>query len=449
MSEWKRVAAPRITRRQFGAGALGLGLAGAGFEARVSANDPATPVGSSSRYLFAADPSEAAIYVYSLETLELTGQLDDVVFGGHGGLLTLPDGRLIFSDDRGELLAAAIDDAGAIEIVQRTAITAGETVAWMAFDPGFRFAAAPSLIADTHDQVVNLVDLETFTNTELHVTTVADEEVHAWLIGDPLHLHVALGGQVDSYLVSDLLAGDVSPVGSVQVELGSHGGVTDVARDRIALVSLPGFEVLDTSGGGAVYQTNLPWDVGDLTGGRNARPRLAWDGDQIIGVLTKPVESPELWADAEVSVHIANLADDTVSRTLVGNGRFAGRIGVGEEVALLAGYGAEGGAAYVYNIDTADPAYGTVTATIPLELPGVSGEPGSELPSDVQGYFTAVTHDGTVGAILYGGDGRVDILDLTNGVVAATIELPTAMRLFPAYISVVEPGLTPVDLWGR
>ncbi|MGY0063802.1 hypothetical protein ACWY4P_46280 [Streptomyces sp. LZ34] len=65
------------------------------------------------RYLVAADPSAAEVYVYRTSTMKLTGKLDDVVLGEHAGSVQLPDGRLLFTDDRhARVLAVRIDTSG-------------------------------------------------------------------------------------------------------------------------------------------------------------------------------------------------------------------------------------------------------------------------------------------------------------------------------------------------
>jgi hypothetical protein len=434
-----------ITRRLFGAGTLGLGLAAAGLRSAAAQGTP--EVSAISAHLFVADPSAAVIYVYSAASLKLTGQIDGVTFGNHNGLIALPDGRLIFSDDAAsELVAMRISDDGVPEIVARCAISIGDIAAWSAADPEFRYVATASAHPDTSEQIVNLVNLATFENREIPVSMVGEEELHVWLTAD--HLYTSLGGQVNGYSLEDLESGTVDPVGSVQVELGSHGGATDVARGRLLLTTTPGFEVVDVSTGAPVHLSTLPWDADGFTGGRNARPRLGWDGDHVFGVLTKPVDDPANWAEAEVTVHITNLATDSVRRVALGRGRFAGRWGLGEDRALFAGYNVDGGAAYLFDVASDSPAFGSAIATIALELPTAAAIVDTVPETTAQGYVTAITRDGSLGFVSHGGDGAITVIDSATSAIAATISTPTPLT-GGGYLAVIESGVTPVDLWGR
>jgi hypothetical protein len=432
-----------------GAAAIGAGLTRTGFaeEASPVASPAAT---GSGKHLLVADKTDAKVYIYSIPDFELTGQLDDVVLSGHGGTLTLPDGRVVFSDPVAqEILELTISAKGAPEITNRVAGTIGVDVAWTSADADLKYVAIGSIVEETRSQTLNIVNLETFENTALEFELVEDEELISWLIGDPLHIHVGLGGQINSYALADLLEGKTEPLGTVSVELGSHGGVTDIRNNRIFLTTGPGFgfDVLDVSTGSAAYVTQIPWDVDGLAGGRNARPRLSPDGIHIFGQLAPTLEDPTLWADNQVSVHIVNVDDLGAVRNPVGTGLFGGRWGMSEHAALLAGYNADGGTAYLIDTDATSATFGTVLDTIDIPVPVNSAVPGEDMTGK-ESYFTAVTADGAFGFVAIHGDGAIEVLDLTAASSLASITLPSLMT-GGGYIAVIEPGVIPVDSWGR
>ncbi|MCB1235928.1 MAG: hypothetical protein KDM91_12740 [Verrucomicrobiae bacterium] len=450
-----RVIAHPASRRTVLAGALGA-LGGAALSGRVAAQAESTPAaGEAAPYLFVADAAAQAVALYSIPGFELTGQLDGVTFGIHGGALQLPDGRLLFADvGSNEILALGTDDAGAPVILQRTAATLGGGISWASVDPEFTYLVAGSLVGEheeqEHTQYINIVDLETFDNVALEFTMNEPEEITPWLMGDPLHLHVATGGEIASYLLADLLEGRQEPLAKVPVDLESHGGATDAQRGHILYVTGPGagFDVLDVSDGAAAYLTQVPWDLDDLSGGRNARPRMLPDGDHIFGVMTPGLDDHSLWAETMVSNHILNLETLEARRVPVDVGTIGYRWGVSDRYALWAGYNAEGAQAYLLDADPASATFGDVVATIPVAMPSQAAQAGEDYDGSEFYLMTAITPDSAYGFVTISGDSLIQVLDLAAREVVAEITTP-----FPlaggGYTTVVQPGLTPVDLWAR
>lgn len=180
----------------------------------------------------------------------MTGRLEDVSLDTHGGTIGLPDGRILFADGKTqEALAVVFDENGAPSIAQRTGLNLGAGASWASVDPDFRYFVVTSYIEETDAQILNLVNLESFENTEIPLQTREGEELTGWIGADPSSVYVSIGGQVDSYLLSDLLAGDATPASSVPVELGSHGAVIDTVNDRFALSTAAGFEVVSIAAG--------------------------------------------------------------------------------------------------------------------------------------------------------------------------------------------------------
>jgi hypothetical protein len=276
------------------------------------------------------------------------------------------------------------------------------------------------------------------------------EEIHAWLLGDPLHLHIAIGGQITSHLLDDVLAGDMEPLAMVEVDLGSHGGATDVKRERIYYVTGPGlgFDVLDAADGAASYLAQIPWDLDALSGGRNARPRLTADGDHIFGLMTPGLDDPTTWATTPISNHIASLEDVTATRVEIGKGNFGYRWGLSERYAVWAGYDGEAGTVYLIDADASSPSFGTAVQTFPIDLPTNHAVAGEDF-NGKDTYATAITSDSRYAFVSINGDRLVKVFDLEAGSEVAEIALDLPLAGYDGYLAVMEAGLTPADVWGR
>lgn len=156
---------------------------------------------------------------------------------------------------------------------------------------------------------------------------------------------------------------------------------------------------------------------------------------------------PEAWADAEISTHITHLDNDSVQRVSLGTGQVAGRWGISEPYALYAAYNGDGGNAFLFGVDESQPEFGTVVATISLDLPARAATPG-ESSEGAEGYQTTISPDGTFGFVVHGGDGIISVIDTEARTMSAQIEVPSAMT-GAGYVAVVQPGLSPADLFGR
>jgi len=401
-------------------------------------------------HLLVADPTESVVYVYSLDDLSLTGQLDDTKLGAHNGVLTMTDGRVLFTDDAaGNLKIVSIDSAGVPTVDAQVPLWQGSRIVWGSVDESGRYVVLASQLLESPDlQVLNIVDLQTLSNTAVQLPMGADEEIIGWLAADGQTVAVSLGGSVATYAMADLLdSGDVTPLGEVAIELGSHGAVADPDHGRFLITTAAGFEVTDVSAGAPSHVTTVPWDVDGLAGGQNYRPRLAPDGRHVLGVLTAPPATPEEWATARVSAHIVDLDTLEASRVELGIGRFAGRWGISARYALFAGTDGATGAAHLFDIDPASPTYGTVVRSVPLDQPTNGAVPGSPT-TGTEGYLTTITADGSTGFVVHGGDGRISVIDTATGVVTESIETPTKLTA-TGYAAVVGAGAEVVDQFFR
>jgi hypothetical protein len=457
----KSVTRWQDTRRSVLSASIGAvaGVAGvARFASAQNATPEATPIASpdgegSGQHLLVADKTDSVIYIYSIPDFELTGQLDGITLGVHGGTLTLEDGRVIFADlANEEIVALAISVDGTPEIVNRVAGTFGGGVAWVSADPDLTHVVLGSLIEEGTSQFLNVVDLATFENAAIEFEMLEPEEIHGWLLGDPLHLHIAIGGQVNSYVLADILAGVTEPLSTVSAELGSHGGTSDARNGRIFYTTAPGtgFEVLDASAGPAEYLTQIPWDLDGLTGGRNARPRTTTDATHILGLMTPGLDDPTVWAETLVSIHITNVDDLTAVRLPIDTGSFGYRWGITDRYVLWAGYNASGGSAYLIDADPASEGFGTVVSTWETPLPSNAAVAGEDFEGK-ETYFTAITPDSRLGFVAVNGDGVVKVYDLSKGSEVSEvgeIALPST-QTGGGYLTVVQAGIVPGDLWGR
>ena len=221
-------------------------------------------------------------------------------------------------------------------------------------------------------------------------------------------------------------------------------------NSRLLYTTAPGtgFEVLDVSGGTAQYLAQVPWDVDGLSGGRNARPRVTLDGRHIFGVMTPGLEDPTVWAETEVSNHVTSLDDLAAVRLPVAAGNFGYRYGISARYALWAGYGADGGNAYLLDADATSDTFGTAIATIPIDLPTGAATPGEDFAGS-ETYNTAVTSDGRYGLVSINGDSRVIVLDLERREQIGETEIGVPLSGYTGYLMVVESARSPVDLWAR
>ena len=460
------VVAGASTRRRFVASAVALPVAlgtvyPVGAQATPIASPAASPVagGASRPFLMVTDREEPTLWFYSIPDGRLTGKLDNLLMASHGSAFQLPDGRLIVGrlgdqavDLGGQSIdAVVLDEQGVPSVVASVPATFGESAAWIAADPALTTLAFGSLReGDAATQVLNIVDLASFTNTELEFAMNEPEEITAWLLGDPLHLHVAVGGRIDSYELAALLDGNTTPLGSVEVDLGSHGGATDAKRDRLFYVTAPGngMDVLDVSSGVVEYVTQIPWDIEGRIGGYNARAIVSGDGDHIFGILYGTPEDPTQWAEFACDLHVINMADLTATRTPIGTGVFTTRWAMGTQVALAAGYNADGGTAYVIDVDAESATFATVVQEIPVNVPTKGQAPGTWDEDAEIWYVCAVSPDDRYGFVTIPGDGLVQVLDLAAGDVVQEIATETDLSGF-GYSKVVQAGIHPVDLWGR
>ena len=401
-------------------------------------------------FLVVADTVERRLYVYRVPDMIKTGELDHVLLGTHLGTLTLPDGRILLSDDATkEILALRIDD-GVPVIVNRTAATLGQRAVWGSTDPKFRYFAVASEIENSDEQVINLVDLQTFENTLVPVEMHAEEEAHPYLGERPLTLFVGLGGVMQSYKVADLIRpGSPAPTSETVIDLGAHGLVISPKTRRLGISTGAGFNVVDTDcaalGARVCFTVDIPWDLDGRAGGQNFRPRLAYDGVTTLGAIAGPVATPAQWADTPQDIHVLNLRTLEAHRFRLGNG-IVPRFALSQAFAVFVTVHPYGDELHLLDVWLKSKTYLKRIGTVDLEQ--LSNGPVAGQPTTGrEARFVAVTPDGRYAFVTHGGDGKISVID-TATLSVTQVVVPTALR-GGGYITAVQPDAPVVDLIAR
>ncbi|HEX5661357.1 MAG TPA: hypothetical protein VFX59_29410 [Polyangiales bacterium] len=393
-----------------------------------------------------------SIHAYSLPELQHTGQIDDVKLGSHLGAIALEDGRVITSDDKhDQLIAIRFDAAGKPSIVNRVDANLGTGAVWGCGDKDLRYFAVSSG-HDGVEQVANVLKLDDFTLRELPITVPsvngASEEVHAAVAGDPAHLFASVGGEIRVWPLADVLAGTAAgPVATIPINTGSHGIVVSHRTGVLYITSGAGFD-------GAALQmpfarTQLvPWDVDGLSTGRNARPRLSYDGRFIYGAIAQTVpEGAERWAERPVDLHITDLDAKTAKRSALTKG-VVPKFQLSQKLALFANVDETGASqAILVDVVSGSPTFQQVVARVPLARL-TNGPVVGQSTSGKQALGSAITPDGKWAFVSHGGDGKISVIETASRTVARVIETPTTLAN-GGYLFAVQPGVEPVDTCAR
>lgn len=407
-------------------------------------------------YLVAADPVAQQVYFYRTSDLHRTGQLDNVGFGSHVGSIALPDGRLLFVDDRHATVnAVKVDQSGKPVIVGRAAIpTKAKWVraAWAATDRNFRYLAVSSDFENSSTQTVTVVDLRTYAvhQSTLTLTPTAAgtySEVQVYLAGSPLQLVATTGGRFDSFPLTDVLANRMLTGSSTApLRQGNHGPV--VARDGSAVYSTTpdGFD-------GA----SIPGRV--LTGVRtvdysstrnivqNYRPRLGADLRTVWGAVSEDTGlSPAQWADTRNDVSRIDLRTFTSQVTRLPDG-IPSRLAVSGRYGIVSVISPEGDSATLIDTKAGSTTFGRPVGLIPL--PSLSGGPvAGTTATGTQIHYTAITADGEKAFVTNGGDSSITVIDTGRRSVSQTVKTPTALS-GGGYLTVLHPDTAQPDLIAR
>jgi hypothetical protein len=404
--------------------------------------------------LLVADPAAQKLYVYRLPDLDLIGQFDDIALGAHAGTVALPDGRVLFVDDKhAEFVVLQLSATGGPSIVGKAPIPTPQPfgrAGWAMLDPTMTYFAVSSDDDGAASQTVTLLDLQTMQVGQLQLElkknrTGVYEEVHPYLAGSPLTLYVTAGEEIRAFNVADVMAGAAQPVGSTPISPYPHGPVLSHALNRLYVTTSEGINVLDVDGNQLHQPRVIRWEAGGVRVTQNFRPRLSYDGGYIYGAVTAvttPALTAQEWAKGEAFVHVADLQTETRGLIRLGRG-VIGRFQLSEPLAIFSNVHPDGDAALLLDIQPSSPTFQQVVARIPLER--LTNGPVADQPvAGKEGRSVAITPDGAWAFVSHGGDGRISVIETAAKRVAQTIELPSPLK-GGGYMAAVQIGSRLVD----
>jgi len=428
--------------------AAGLGSHTVGAGARPAAAQAA------GGQLLASDTAAQRLYIYRLPELELIGQFDEMVLGAHAGVVALPDGRVLFVDDKNvEFVILQLTETGAPSVVSRVPIPTPlpfGRAGWAMIDPSQSIFAVSSDADGAAAQTVTLLDLKTLQVGQLQLDlkknrTGAYEEVHPYLGGSPLTLYVTAGEEIRAFPVSDVMAGSAQPVAVTPISQNPHGPVLSSELSRLYVTTADGVNVLDITGNQLQQPRTLGWEVGGVRTTQNFRPRLSYDGGYIYGAVTA-ITTPPLtardWAESAAYAQIVDLRAETRGLLRLARG-IVGRFQLSESYAIFGNVHPDGDAALLLDIQPASPTFQQVVARIPLEKL-TNGPVAGEAPAGKEARSVGITPDGAWAFVSHGGDGRISVIETATKRVSRTLELPTPLK-GGGYLTAVQIGSRLVD----
>ncbi|MCK2237558.1 MULTISPECIES: YncE family protein [unclassified Crossiella] len=409
---------------------------------------PAVAAPSGARVLV-ADQRAATVHVLDPATGRVTGSLPDRVVNDHAGVVTLPDGRAIFVDDRNHVLVV-LQLSGTPKVLG-TAPVDGE-VAHLTVDPAGGYAVVSSAAHHEHEEPaapheegahLTLVDLRTWQTKEVPVAA-GEPGVLIDAATDSVLLRNDEPAAVQAFPRRDLLAhtgeAPLSPARSAEIGAHGHGEAFSARHRVIAAATERGLDLLPANPDGTFGSARtVPWNISGRTGGRAFYLRLA-DDSRTVASYVRDDRALD-WTQWTEDAYLANATTGEAHRVPLGTG-YLYRFGLSD---TLAGYLVQGGR--TDELVLVDLATAKVTGRVDLgTLPG--GPQGGTDPFTAQGRRVALTDDGGRAFVTAGGQGRVDVVDTRTKRVCAELKLPTALS-GGGSVAVWEPGVRHADLVGR
>lgn len=401
-----------------------------------------TPIsGDSSQFLAVADPLAETLHFYTSPELEPIGHINDIVVQTHAGLLPMPDGSLLFIDERSSRLMAVGISAGTPNILHEVAVP--QPVSHIAVDPDATYAVVGS---SDISAPITIIDLASWESTTVALPDTG--EVGVALSSEPVTLYHRndVLARVESYLVSDLLDGSLEPMDSVEIGTGGHGESIDPETGLLYVASDEGVDVIQTNGPALEYVATYAWDTDSRTGGRGYFQRLTADGNHVVSYTADRAAPETEWTTWANDLWLADTTTGQVIRTELGPG-YVYRFGLSDISALFYRIGAEGDEAITVDLDSNSETFGTVTSRIPLSSLSNGPIVGTS-PWEYEFRTTGITPDGATGFVTAGGDGRLESFDLTTGDPSLTVNVGTSLSGGGA-IAVFGPSARILDTIGR
>jgi YVTN family beta-propeller protein len=396
-----------------------------------------------------------AIHAYSLPDLAHRGTVAGVRLGNHVGAIALADGRVVTTDEKsGDIVALGLGPDGRLAVLNRVKGDIGPQAMWGCGDAELRYLAISSGKDGNGAQTANVLKLDDFTvktlDLPMNVIAGATEELHPYIAGTPPQLFAGVGGELRWFPLADVWSGTATaPAGTLMVETGSHGPVVAHARGRLYFSARAGagFDGVSFASAPAMRAAIIPWDADGRTSGRNARPRLSWDGRYIYGAITHAMPAaPESWATREVDFHAADLETGTAKRLALTTG-IVPKFQLAKPYAFFANITGTGDFGVLVDVTAGSPTFQQVIARVPLTAL-TRGPKAGESPAGKEARASAITPNGRWAFVSHGGDGKISVIDTSTKAVSATVTTPTALA-GGGYMIAVEPGVAPVDTCTR
>lgn len=410
---------------------------------------PAANATTSGTRVLVADQHAATVHVLDPVTGRVTGSVADRVLNDHAGVVTLPDGRAIFVDDRSHSLVA-LQLSGTPKVIGSAPVD-GE-VAHLTVDPTGSYAVITTAEHHEHEEPAApheegahliVVDLKTWQTKEVPVAA-GEPGVLIDAATDSVLLRNDEPAAVQAFPRRALLAHTgTEPLAPARTaEIGAHGhGEAFSARHRVVTVATErGFDLLPVRADGSFGTARtVPWDISGRTGGRAFYVRLGDDGGTVASYVRDDRAAD--WTQWTEDAYLVNAATGAAHRVPLGTG-YLYRFGLSD---TLAGYLVQGGRSD--ELVLVDLRTAKVTGRLDLgTLPG--GPQGGTDPFAAQGRRVALTDNGGTAFVTAGGQGRVDVVDTATKRLCGALKLPTALS-GGGSIAVWEPGVRHADLVGR
>jgi hypothetical protein len=407
----------RTARRRFLTGAATLPLVLASGQAAYThqASPDASPTLEDTDSLLAvADPASARI-LYRVSDLAQVGEFDAVVGQTHAGILPMPDGSLLFVDERSSPLMAVIVADGRVAVDAIASVPAG--VSHFAIDSEH----APSAAVGTSDPAAPIVFIDLVSRAIITVALPEPGEIGLMLTHDTLFHRNDVRNHLEAYPLSELVSGATAPVSTVAIGTGGHGESIDPTTGMLYCATDDNIDAVLWTGEELRYGTTYSWSDDASVTGRGYFQRLTSDGEHIVTYIYDRAAAPTKWGTRANHAMMVGIEGGTVLRPELGNG-YVYRFGLANDLALCSVMGGSTDEVVVLDLRRGSDTFGTITARIPL-APMFAGPQPDESIYDVGQYrAVTVTPDGSTGFVAHRGDGMVSILDLTRGTVSAQID---------------------------
>jgi len=313
---------------------------------------------------------------------------------------------------------------------------------------------------------LNLIDLNTFTNTSLEIPmSNIGEDLTPLFGGKPLSLFAgAGGGEMRVYAVDRLLRGDTTPTSTTTMGPNTHGGFSSPETGKIGITTGPqppdlgsgltatpnpdnlGLDVFDIACEHRSCRPlalkdrfTVPWNADGLTLGKGSRVRMMATGAHLLTPLNVDHTPgiPDDWQDVRRDAHVTDLQTNTARRINVGTGATSRGFPVSETYAVepvirpLAPNGKD--QLKIIDIRPRSPTYLQIVRSV--DLTQMTHGPVRGVAPTFPAYerrFAAITPGGRYAFVSRGGDAKIDMVDTSSGAITESrcAQLAVGRRLY-------------------